>query len=462
MMNHHQQKKLLERLTKLTKETEWVEFKVDYVDEEDIGEYISALANSGCLKNQDYGYLVYGVKDKSHEIVGTKFKPKQYKIGNQELENWLATQLEPRIDFIIYEFNYEGHDIAIFQIDSATNTPVRFRNFEYIRIGSYKKKMKEHPEKERKLWDKVSSDSFEEKLAMSGLGEAELLDFLDYPSYFDLTNQQLPTDRKNIIERLKEDGLVVENKGKLAITNLGATLFAKDISEFVHLNRKSVRVIIYDGKNKNQTIREQNGIKGYANGFEGLISWIVDKLPQHEVIENAMRKEVKMYPEIAIRELVANALIHQDFEMTGTNPMVEVYSDRIEITNNGKPLVDPLRFIGATPRSRNEKLASFMRRVNICEERGSGIVKVILATESFKLPAPNFRVDENHFIATLYAYKPLSEMDRKGKIRACYQHTCLKFVSNEKMTNKSLRERFEIKQKKLFHGFKDYIGYQRC
>jgi predicted HTH transcriptional regulator len=85
---------------------------------------------------------------------------------------------------------------------------------------------------------------------MANLGEGELLEYLDYPAYFDLTNQQLPTNRSKIIERLKEDGLVRTNKDKLSITNLGAILFAKKLSQFEHLNRKFVRVIIYDGDNK--------------------------------------------------------------------------------------------------------------------------------------------------------------------------------------------------------------------
>ncbi|MEX2437334.1 MAG: RNA-binding domain-containing protein [Candidatus Paceibacterota bacterium] len=437
---------LLEQLVKLPKESEWVEFKNDFVDETGIGEYISALSNAACLHNQKYGYLVYGVEDLTKKIVGTSFKPLQYKIGNQELENWLATQLNPPIDFYIYEFEYNGNHIALFQIDATDNTPIRFRQIEYIRVGSYKKKLKDHPEKARKIWKKYPISTFEETLAAVNLNETEVLELIDYPSFFELTKHPYPEDRRGIIERLKDEGIINEDGQKLAITNLGAILFAKQLDLFRSLSRKGVRVVIYEGKNKSSTIKEQNGVKGYANGFEGLITWINDQLPQNEVIGQALRKNVKMYPEIAIRELVANALIHQDFEISGTNPMIEIFSDRIQITNNGRPLIDPLRFIGSTPRSRNEALASFMRRINICEERGSGIVKVVFAAESFQLPAPEFKVDDTHTIATLYAYKAISKMDKKGKIRACYQHTCLKYVSNDRMTNQSLRKRFNIEE----------------
>ncbi|MAL19391.1 MAG: transcriptional regulator [Balneola sp.] len=447
MLSPTEQKQLLERLIALPKECEWVEFKQSYVEENQIGEYISALSNSACLHNQKYGYLVYGIEDGTHDIVGTDFHPKNTKIGNQELENWLATQLYPKIDFKIYEFDYEGKSISIFQIDATRNQPVRFRHDKFIRVGSYKKKLEDHPEKERKIWKRHPEASFESKIAADNLEGNEVLQLIDYPAFFEMMSIPLPADMSGILDKLIEENLVAFDSGRYSVTNLGAILFAKQLNKFPSLKRKSIRVIIYDGKNKVNTIKEQNGIKGYANGFEGLISWINDQLPENEVIGQALRSKVKMYPEIAIRELVANAIIHQDFEMKGTNPMIEIFDDRIEITNNGKPLVDPLRFIGATPRSRNEELASFMRRLNICEERGSGIIKVVDAVEIFQLPPPDFLVDDFHTIAKLYAYRPLNEMDKKDKIRACYQHTCLKHFSGERMSNKSLRKRFEISDK---------------
>ncbi|MBV7271654.1 hypothetical protein JMF89_03995 [Clostridiaceae bacterium UIB06] len=154
-----------------------------------------------------------------------------------------------------------------------------------------------------------------------------------------------------------------------------------------------------------------------------------------------------MYPNIAIRELAANALIHQDFMEVGSGPMIEIFCDRIEISNPGQPLISVLRLIDHSPQSRNEKLASLMRRMKICEERGSGIDKVVNSVEAYQLPAPDFIVQENAFRIILYAHKEFKDMEKKDKIRACYQHCCLKYVANELMTNKSLRERFNISEK---------------
>jgi predicted HTH transcriptional regulator len=185
-------------------------------------------------------------------------------------------------------------------------------------------------------------------------------------------------------------------------------------------------------------------VKGYASGFAGLVSYLSDLLPLNEQIKQAFRTEVRMYPEIAIRELIANALIHQDFNLSGTGPLVEVFSDRIEITNPGTPLIEPDRFLDSAPRSRNEKIAALMRRMNICEERGSGIDKVVKAAEAFQLPAPRFDTLSEHTKATLFAPRKLADMDKDDRIRACYQHASLRYISNDFMTNTSLRQRFAI------------------
>ncbi len=224
-------------------------------------------------------------------------------------------------------------------------------------------------------------------------------------------------------------------------------MFAKDLTNFAHLKRKAVRVIIYEGKDRINTQREQGGAKGYASGFEGLINFIDNLLPRNEVIGKALRKEVPIYPELAVRELVANAIIHQDFSISGTGPMIEIFTNRMEITSPGVPLINTERFLDNPPRSRNEILASFLRRVGICEERGSGIDKVVSSTESYQLPAPVIEVIGDHTRVTLFKYKPLNEMEREEKTHACYLHACLKYVSKEQLTNASLRQRFGLAAK---------------
>jgi predicted HTH transcriptional regulator len=429
-------------------ENECIEFKHNNSNPEDIGEYISAIANSAALMKQPAGFIIWGVEDTTHEIAGTDFKPRKEKVGNEELENWILKLLMPRLDIKIHEVEIEGKALVVFEIPAARHTPVRFKDTEFIRVGSYKKKLKDFPEKESALWALLREYRFEQDVALQDVDGVAVLTLLDYPAYFDLTKQPLPPDRDAILTRLLEERIIIKRlHGGYDITNFGAILFAKELSHFGRLSRKALRVIVYEGKNRVETTREQLGVKGYAIGFESAIAFINNLLPMNEQIGQALRREVRVYPPIAIRELIANALIHQDFSVSGAGPTVEIFADRIEITNPGKSLIDTLRFIDQPPRSRNEDLAAFMRRINICEERGSGIDKVISSVETFQLPPPDFRSSEDNTISVLYSDRPLARMTSEERIRACYQHACLRYVSNDRMTNSSLRERFAIEEK---------------
>lgn len=334
------------------------------------------------------------------------------------------------------------------EIPSANYQPVSFQGIEYIRVGSYKKKLKDYPEKERELWNLFSYQTFEKRIALENITADEVLTKINYPSYFELTKQNLPDNKQGILERLEKEKLInIKANNYYDITNLGAILFAKKLSDFERLGRKAIRVIIYKDKGRIFTQRERVFEKGYAVSYEEIIAFINDQLPENEQIGQALRQNIKMYPEIAIRELVANAMIHQDFNMTGVSSTIEIFSDRMEIRNPGEPLVDTMRFIDIPPQSRNENLAAFMRRINICEERGSGIDKVIDAVEFFQLPAPDFSVKHQHTEAVLLIYRELKDMDKSDRMRACYQHACLRFVCREQMTNESLRQRFAIDDK---------------
>jgi ATP-dependent DNA helicase RecG len=412
-----------------------------------IGEYLSALSNGACYKRQPYGYLVFGIEDGTHQLTGTDFKPHIEKANGQELENWLACHLTPRIDFNIYSFRCLALDFVIFKIQCTRSIPVTFKGESYIRIGSYKKKLGDHPERAKVIWSRENYFVYEKEAGMHDVSADSVLHYIDYPSFFDLLNIPLPDNKKGIIAKFIEEKIIYDKDGKYDITNLGALLFAKEITNFEELSRKALRVVFYDGKNRIKTIKEQIGKKGYAVGFDGLIKYLEDQLPSNEVMGRALRGKVSAYPILAIRELVANALIHQDFGIKGISPMVEIFSNRIEITNPGKPLIDPLRFVDHSPESRNETMAGFMRRVNICEERGSGIDKVIWECEYNQLPAPEIIVGDNYTRIILYGLQAVKEMDKRDKIRSCYLHACLKYVSSEHMTNQSLRDRFGIAEK---------------
>ncbi len=444
--NHDYLVGLVRELHNLPHETEWVEFKVNHRKPQTIGQYVSALSNAAALHDKVHAYIMWGVENETHDIVGTDFSPAVAKKGNEPLETWLLRLLKPRIDFRFHEVTIDGKRVVIMEIDHTSRHPVAFAGVEFIRIGSTKRKLKDYQEKERALWRVFDRVRFEDGIATERVSDSDVLSMIDYPSYFDLLELPLPDGREAILYALQRDRLIAPGEaGGFDITNVGAILFARDLGDFPNLKRKAMRVIQYRGKGRIDTLREQEGVRGYAVGFKGIIDYIMALVPSNEVIQQALRRTLPMFPDLAIRELVANALIHQDFLVTGAGPMVEIFDDRIEITNPGEPLVDTQRFLDTPPKSRNETLASLMRQVRICEERGSGIDKVVLEIESYHLPAPLFEVPPGSTRAVLFAHKTLADMDGEERVRACYLHACLKYVMRDFLTNASLRERFGIK-----------------
>jgi predicted HTH transcriptional regulator len=188
---------------------------------------------------------------------------------------------------------------------------------------------------------------------------------------------------------------------------------------------------------------------GYAVGFSGLIEYVLSRLPHSEVIRRALRQNQSLYPPLALREIIANALIHQDFSITGAGPMIEIYDNRIEISNPGRLLPSKKldRIIGAQPESRNERLAKAMRRYKVCEERGSGLIKAGTEIELFGLPPIEFVEGDNWFKVILHAPRSFKEMSSQERLMACYQHAVLKHYAGGIMTNASLRERLKMSEK---------------
>ena len=174
-MTNSELKNITIQLVSLTSENEWVEFKHNNYSPEEIGKRISALSNGACLKEQLFGYLVFGIEDESHTVVGTNFKPKNEKVRGEELEHWLIKMLSPKIDFRIYEYYLKEKPLVLIEIPAATDNPVRFRHKSYIRIGSYTKELTEYPEKERQIWNKTSKSVFEKEIAKQNLTVDEII-----------------------------------------------------------------------------------------------------------------------------------------------------------------------------------------------------------------------------------------------------------------------------------------------
>lgn len=403
-----------------------------------LAQHISAFAN-----HPGGGFMVFGIDNKG--------KPAPLSQGEMDeiikkLGNIVRNNLTQPIGIDHAVMDYAGSHVLLISIPEYQDKPVHLNDGDVF--DSYKRSagqtVKLTRQEVKQLIAQSTGLSFESQVARKGLSDDEVLQFLDYDSYFSLQEKRLSETKKGILGALAGDDLIVKSVDGWCILNLGALSFGRNLVQFKELRRKAVRVIVYKETSRINAIKEQEDGKGYASGFEGLVRYIMDQLPANEVIEKAIRKQVKMYPEKAIREFVANALIHQDLTITGASVMIELFPDRIEITNPGVPLVDTNRFIDTAPKSRNETLASLMRRLNICEERGSGVDRAIEAIELYQLPAPKFIRGEDYTRVIMYSHIPLSKMSKDDRIRACYQHACLHYVSNQPVNNQSIRKRFNI------------------
>lgn len=414
------------------KEHQQLEFKEakQQFDTRKLCEYCVAIANEGG------GQLLLGIaNDPPRPVVGTLAFPDTNDIA-ERLFGWLGF----RVDAEAVQ-HPEGR-VVVFHIPSRLKGTAFHLDGKYL-MRSGEQLVAMSADRLRTIFAEGKPDWLEEP-SRTHLSGQDVVELLDTQTYFELRGLAYPTTQGGVLERLDQDRLIEkEPSGGYTIKRLGALLLAKRLSEFADVARKAARVVVYSGTSKVNTKLDQPGGKGYAAGFQAMIQFVMAQLPQNEVIEGAIRREQKLVPEIVIRELVANALIHQDFSVAGTSAMIEVYDDRIEISNPGEPVVPVARFIDGY-QSRNERLADLMRRMGACEEKSSGIDKVVGTVEAFQLPAPDFTTTHHRTVAVVYGHRQFDAMTRADRIRACYQHAALKHVMRQHMTNKSLRERFGL------------------
>jgi len=407
-------------------------------------EHLSAFAN-----HPGGGFIAFGVDDANGRTVGVTQNIVETIVG--QLTNLGRDGLEPPIviDHAVVERDHRP--ILLVRIAEQLVKPVHRRGksieHAWIRSGGTTRKASRH--EIGAMLTNSRAPRWEETRASTRLSGEEILKQLDVASIGKLLQRPVPDDAGEALSWLVDEKMIeLEGEGG-SITHFGAMAAARDLASFDTLERKRIRVIRYRGLNKVETIDEVIGRKGYAIGFEGLIAHLKRILPRSELIREALRAEVSVYPEIALRELIANALIHQDFTIAGAGPLIEIFDDRIEFTNPGSLLPGKTidRLIGATPESRNETLAAAFRRYRICEERGTGFQKIVAAVEFFGLPPVQFVQPENSFKVILYAPRRFAEMSVGERVEACYQHAVLKYLSSSAMTNRSLRERLKMNEK---------------
>lgn len=440
-----------ENLLKLLKNTEdeIIEYKKNNSNPERLGKYISALANSSAMLTKQFSYIVWGVEDDTKEIVGTNFYPKTTKKGGEPFISWIERMIEPRISFNFEEIVINSKHVVVLVIDMNAGRPVEFMGERYIRSGSSLKNLSEYPEKERRLWKSFQSRTFEKEYAKTNCTEEEVINLLDCKTYLKMLNYENTASNDEIMDYMIKDEIIEKTGNAFNITNMGAFTFAKSLDDFENIQSHALRLIRYAGNNKMSAVMDYTAKKGVAVGFEGLLDYIQLNLPRipEKLKKNGQILSSTDYPPLVVREIVANLVVHQDFSVTGTCPTIEIFDNRIIFTNPGEPLNKPDRLLDLPPFSRNESLANLFRKMHLVESRGSGIDKVILTLEMENLPAPDISAKNGYTVVTLFQRRDIQDMNNGEKINAIYYHSAILYLEDRYMTNKSLRERFDLTSK---------------
>lgn len=426
-------------------ETATVEFKESNADAQVVGRLISALSNAARVRDREFAYVVWGIRDRDRTIVGTQFEPASTVRQRQPLEFWLAQRLNPRVAFSFTEVRVDGRRVVLLEIPAATVAPVEFDGSAYIRIGSATPPLSAHPDRQQALWANLRPYAWEGGIARRFVDRDEVVELLDVAAYFDGVGRPKPESADLLLEDLANERLVAPDVGgRWNILNLGAILFAKDLGAFEFgLHRKAVRFVAYDGDGRTATVTHRRDFaQGYGVCFGALNRHVGTLIPSPEDNGAVVRQAKPLFPSVAIREVLANVLIHQDMTLTGAGPTVELFKTRLEITNPGTPLVATDRFIDSPPRSRNEALASLMRRMGLCEEQGTG--KVVEATEEAQLPPPDFRSESAATRVTLFGPRRFADLTTEERLRACFLHAGLTYLRGERMRNATLRIRLGV------------------
>jgi ATP-dependent DNA helicase RecG len=402
----------IDGLLRLPSETEWVEFKHNNDNPQEIGEYLSAISNGAALHGKRNGYLVWGIEDATHAVVGTTFRPKQAKKGNENLESWLLHQLSPRIDFTIHEFEQDGKPIVLLTVQAANSTPVRFSGEAYIRVGSYKKKLKDFPEKERRLWQLLSESP-----------EDWSPQIVEGASFDDLDSEAMTFARLQYRQKHPQQAPDVDswddptflNKAKVCIAGriTRAALLLLGRAESAHLlGPAQARITWVLRDEKNQEKDYQHFDPPLILAGDHVLRKIRNLTIRHLPSGTLFPHEVTQYDPWVVRETLHNCIAHQDYPMGGRINVVET-PDTLLFTNLGSFIpgtVEEMILSDAPPEIyRNPFLAHAMVNLNMIDTIGSGIKRMFTRQRERSFPLPDYELDDPKKVAVRLTGQVLDE-----------------------------------------------------
>ena len=398
---------LLQSLLTENREQTWLEFKTNVAQQkasvtpEGIGEYISALANGACISNKDFGYLVLGIQDKTHDVVGTNFKPHQYKIGNQDFELWLRTLLYPKLNFEIFEFTYQQKHIVLFRIPAAKAEPVNFQKKPFIRINSQKTDLRNHPNYVRQIYNSQEDWSLiiVEAATVNDLDEGALK----------LAKQKFKDKSINesyYAEIDQWDALTFLDKAKITvnrkITHTSLLLLGKP--EASHLLLPHIAEVTWK-LDTDQKAYEHFGMPlllSTTKVLQRIRNYQYKFFPDNELLSVSVNK----YETRVILEALNNAIAHQDYGLQ-SRIIVTEKTEKLVFQNSGNffaGIPDEYFYGDKTPeRYRNPWLSKAMVNLGMIDTVGYGIHTMFLEQRKRYFPLPDYtKSDSEKVILEIY------------------------------------------------------------
>jgi ATP-dependent DNA helicase RecG len=428
---------------------DWIAFKENNARPDMIGEDLSALSNMARIAGLDHGYIVWGVRDNDHALVGTTFDPFACKKGNEDLIPWLRQMTSATIDFSFHAVTEEGKNFVVLEIGGANELPTRFAGKSYVRLASYTKDIVSQPRLERLLLEALAQAQEEDDVALSGLSEEELFTYLDFPAYYQAFNTIVPSSRQEMLTSFLREGFISRSAGgAYAISNLGALCFAKDLRRFPGLGFHIVRVGEREDGLSTSIRNPKDFYEGYVTSFSKILDYVISLTHPREAVNALGRTVVEpLYPPILIREALTNMMIHQAISASGESLMIWVSPKSLSFSNPGTLEVPVDRIIDVSPKAANEKLALFLRRLGIGDSQGTGFDKIEAALQSRHMPSALIAQVGGSVRLEIEAKDSYNDFNEEERLRSAYYCACLCRENRLPLTNDTLRLRFGLGEK---------------
>lgn len=389
-------------------ETEWMEFKTNIgesrcsVTYEGVGNYISGLSNSACLKYKSHGYLVLGVEDGTWNVVGTNLRMPTAKYGNQDYELWLRKNCSPITPFEIEEFEYEDKHIVIFEIQAAAGEPVNFKGAAYVRVGSNLTKLKDFPDYVRQIYNSQKDWSAE-------IVKDATFDDLDPDAIKEARKMYAKKHEDLMVEMKSWDDVKFLNKAKITkqgqITNTAILLLGRTESEhFISPAVARIRWIYKDsnGEEKDFSIETCPFVIAANTVYRKIRNWKYRYM--NPELLSLVPDELDAYDPFIIREALNNAIAHQDYGRYGMINVIEE-EDRLIFTNLGTFIPNSIKnvLINDAPEEhyRNRFLATAMVELGMVDTIGSGIRRMFNKQRERLFPMPDYEFSDDRVKVTI-------------------------------------------------------------